>query len=443
MRPTDLIATSLASLRQRPFRTLLTVLGVLIGTTSVVVMVSLGLGMTQSLLGSFENNANLREVTVYGPPPDAAERGLPTELNDTLVAQLSQYPGVQDSWPVYYVDVLAEVDSMAQYMQITAVPARVLGSLAPPLAWGQLPTAGQPGLVLGDMISQGFYNEMTGEMLEVDFQTQTLFLNFDTSSMMGPVPGEPQEGDATPPKRVIVPVSAVVAGDPNQMYGPYSSVAYSDFDAMVEMLKKAMPGKALPNQPATSDGRPKPGFVYSMVTLQAETPEDAEALMTALRADGYDAQASIEWIREAQRTAFLVQAVFGGIGFVSLLVAAIGIANTMMMSVYERTREIGIMKVIGAGLGDIRKMFLFESATIGFIGGLLGLLLSMGASSVANWVVAAQGQGLDGMVTTISVIPVWLMIAAVVFATLIGMVAGLAPAIRASRLSPLAAIRTQ
>ena len=220
-------------------------------------------------------------------------------------------------------------------------------------------------------------------------------------------------------------------------------VVYSELDSMLEVLKKAMPGKALPNQPATSDGKPKPGFVYSMVQLQTADPEAAEAVLTALRNEGYSADASIEWIREAQSQAVVIQAVFGGIGFVSLLVAAIGIANTMMMSVYERTREIGVMKVLGAGLGDIRRMFLFESASIGFFGGVLGLLLSLLGSSVLNSLAGSMMGDMTGGPTSISVIPVWLMVSAVAFATLIGTLAGLAPAFRASRLSPLAAIRAQ
>ncbi len=72
----------------------------------------------------------------------------------------------------------------------------------------------------------------------------------------------------------------------------------------------------------------------------------------------------------------IIQAVLGGIGAISLLVAAIGITNTMVMSIYERTKEIGVMKVIGASLRDIKRLFLFESALIGLLGGILGIIFS-------------------------------------------------------------------
>jgi len=439
MRFTDLIASALGSLRQRPFRTLMTVLGVIIGTTAVVVMVSFGVGMTQSYLDSLEQNTSLREVQVYMAPPDALERGLPAELNDTFVTHLAEYPGVRNAWPIYTLDAVGRVDTQESWMQITAVPAGMLEGLNLPLAWGDVPTVGEPGVVMGDMMADSFYDPLSGTMNGVDFRTQTMFVEFQNQMEMPPPGGEGET--PTPARRIILPVVGEVAGAEDQAWGPNSSVVYAEFGAMVDMLEKAMPGKALPNQPATPDGKPKPGFVYSMIRLQTDSPEDAEALLMTLRDEGIDAQADIEWIRQAQQQAVAIQAVFGGIGFISLLVAAIGIANTMMMSVYERTREIGVMKVMGAGLGDIRKLFLFESATIGLLGGLLGILLSLGASSVANAIFT--GMAGEFGAGRISIIPPWLMLGALAFATLIGTVAGLAPALRASRLSPLAAIRTQ
>lgn len=141
-------ATSTASLRQRPFRTLMTVLGVVIGTTSVVVMVSLGIGVTQSTMDSMASNATLRQVSVYGVPPDAAERGLPTELNEQLVAQVAQYPGVDNAWPIYNVDAIGQVDGASQWFQIQAVPQSMIDQLDLPLAWGSMPDSSESAGVL-------------------------------------------------------------------------------------------------------------------------------------------------------------------------------------------------------------------------------------------------------------------------------------------------------
>ena len=107
-----------------------------------------------------------------------------------------------------------------------------------------------------------------------------------------------------------------------------------------------------------------------------------------------------------------------------------------MMSIYERTKEIGIIKVLGCDLGNIRTMFLMEAGFIGFFGGLIGLILSFIISAVINLVAGEYYQG-------ISYIPAWLVLVSMIFAVLVGMVAGFFPALRAMKLSPLAAIRNE
>ena len=107
------------------------------------------------------------------------------------------------------------------------------------------------------------------------------------------------------------------------------------------------------------------------------------------------------------------------------------------MSIYERTREIGVMKVIGATVADIRRLFLTEAAFIGFMGGLVGVAISYGVSKIVNVVGVSMGQ------QTLSVIPVWLGLLGIIFATFVGVAAGFFPAVRATKLSALAAIKTE
>ena len=137
----------------------------------------------------------------------------------------------------------------------------------------------------------------------------------------------------------------------------------------------------------------------------------------------------------------MIQAVLGGIGAVSLLVAAIGIANTMMMSIYERTKEIGVMKVLGCDMRNIRTMFLMEAGYIGFFGGAVGMGFSYLLSAIINQLVMNSDSEFGGM--TISIIPAWLAGLSLVFAVLIGMLAGFFPARRAMKLSALAAIKNE
>ena len=163
---------------------------------------------------------------------------------------------------------------------------------------------------------------------------------------------------------------------------------------------------------------------------------DVTQMITAM---GYQAYNDAEWIESEQQTLNMIEAVLGGIGAVSLLVAAIGITNTMMMSIYERTKEIGIMKVLGCDMRNIGALFLLEAGCIGFFGGVVGLILSYSMSGVINYLVANSGMGVD----TISYIPFWLAGMALLFAILVGMIAGFFPARRAMKLSPLAAIHNE
>jgi len=150
-------------------------------------------------------------------------------------------------------------------------------------------------------------------------------------------------------------------------------------------------------------------------------------------------------INSLRETSESLQTMLTVIGAISLLVAFIGIANTMIMSIYERTKEIGVMKVIGAALSDIGKLFLVEAGMIGVFGGLAGLALSYGLSYWLNnldegiaFLDAFVPHGVEGYT---SYIPLWLYGLAIGSSAVIGLIAGFLPAMRAMRISALTAIR--
>ncbi len=159
---------------------------------------------------------------------------------------------------------------------------------------------------------------------------------------------------------------------------------------------------------------------------------------------GYNAYSSAEWIQQEMDSMNTIQAVLGAIGAVAMLVAAISITNTMMMSIYERTKEIGVMKVLGCDIHNIQALFLMEAGFIGFIGGVVGVGFSYLLSLGINSLVASSEVGANmGVAGAICRIPLWLSPLAIVFAIVIGMIAGFIPSLRAMRLSPLAAIRNE
>lgn len=135
-------------------------------------------------------------------------------------------------------------------------------------------------------------------------------------------------------------------------------------------------------------------------------------------------------------------------GAIALLVAAFGIANTMTMAIYERTKEIGIMKAIGATNNDVLRIFLSEAGAIGFTGGVFGVGIGWAIGQViqlvvANMVLGSADRPPGEPVPSIVVTPVWLMGFTLVFATLVGVVSGIYPALRAAGMKPLRALRTE
>ena len=148
-----------------------------------------------------------------------------------------------------------------------------------------------------------------------------------------------------------------------------------------------------------------------------------------------------------QEQANKMMLILGSLGGISLLVAAMGITNTMIMSIYERTKDIGVMKVIGANLKDIRKMFLIEAGLIGFGGGVIGLIFSYLISFLMNTVlINVMGSFLSelgGYGSSVSIIPWYVALGALAFATFVGVAAGYGPARRAMNLSALESLRNE
>ena len=182
-----------------------------------------------------------------------------------------------------------------------------------------------------------------------------------------------------------------------------------------------------------------------------------EEVQAAIDEMGFDTYSMEDIRKPMQEQARKQQMTLGGLGAISLFVAALSITNTMVMSIYERTREIGVMKVLGCMVGNIRSVFLMEAGTIGFMGGVIGIALSYIISYIINIVGNGltggfsggmmgggfyMGMGGSGMAQT-SIIPWWLALGALVFSTLIGLISGYSPANRAVKISALEAIKNE
>ena len=445
MKFVDLLAMSLKNLSRRKLRTALTVLGVVIGTASIVVMVSLGIGLSELNRELISSYGSLTEITVNNPYNGDSTKD-PLYLTDDVVKQMEKLPYVTGVYPMLQVDVLMQQGKYTSNVTLNGVPYEYLKKI--PLGQGTLSNSSdhELKLIYGNAIIQWFTDAKgnntyweTGELPNVDFMGKPMFVIFDTDTYYQSQNGG--EDAPKPPKKYLLKADGVVEGGVDD-YNSYAYNVYTRLDLLETQLKRIFKKKAIPGQPTTKKGKPYRYFIYNSCSVNVDDIEHVGEVQKKLTDMGFQASSNADWMKQSEQQSNMIQAVLGGIGAVSLFVAAIGIANTMMMSIYERTKEIGIIKVLGCDMKVIRNMFLLESGFIGFMGGVVGLIFSAGISFAINHLLQI-GQTMTGMSGNISRIPLWLAAASVGFAVLIGMAAGFFPALRAMKLSPLAAIRNE
>lgn len=445
MKFVDLLAMSLKNLSRRKLRTALTVLGVVIGTASIVVMVSLGIGLSELNRELISSYGSLTEITVNNPYNGDSTKD-PLYLTDGVVKQMEKLPYVTGVYPMLQVDVLMQQGKYTSNVTLNGVPYEYLKKI--PLGQGTLSYSSdhELKLIYGNAIIQWFTDAKgnntyweTGELPNVDFMGKPMFVIFDTDTYYQSQNGG--EDAPKPPKKYLLKADGVVEGGVDD-YNSYAYNVYTRLDLLETQLKRIFKKKAIPGQPTTKKGKPYRYFIYNSCSVNVDDIEHVGEVQKKLTDMGFQASSNADWMKQSEQQSNMIQAVLGGIGAVSLFVAAIGIANTMMMSIYERTKEIGIIKVLGCDMKVIRNMFLLESGFIGFMGGVVGLVFSAGISFAINHLLQI-GQAMTGMSGNISRIPPWLAAASVGFAVLMGMAAGFFPALRAMKLSPLAAIRNE
>jgi len=180
---------------------------------------------------------------------------------------------------------------------------------------------------------------------------------------------------------------------------------------------------------------------YGSILLRVDNTANIDSVGNSVKKLGLGVQTAKDMLDNIEKIFGLIGMIIGAIGGIVLFVAALGIINTMIMATYERTREIGIMRACGATRANIRNLFIFEAGLLGFLGGVIGLILSYGlakiGNSIGNQIALAQNIPINNIIS----FPPWLVVSVIALTTIIGILAGLIPAIRASRLDPVEALR--
>jgi putative ABC transport system permease protein len=439
----DLFRLIFGNLSRRKGRVALTAIGVVIGTAAVVILVSLAIGLQKSATDSLYGIGDLTQIDVMpaygggmggggGGPFIAQSSGVsgqldqPVLLTNSALDQLRAIPGVKVVIPRDYLNagVVIRYQHLEGGMNIIGVATDDLSNLGLGTSQG-LTALSKGSIVIGAMTPSNFYDPHLRPGQDpppppdlMDQQVQFVVLKYD------------QNGNETR-KTLSLRVSGII----NETGGEPDYSVYLPLELTKSLNEWANGTRINYNK----DG-------YSQVIVKVEDAGQALEIADQITALGFQAITPQSYLQGINSFFVVLQVIFGGVGAIALLVAAIGIANTMAMSILERTREIGLMKAVGATNRDVLSIFLGEAAGIGFIGGLggivIGWLAAQGMNVLAIVFLANQASQQGGAPPSVAVYtPIWLPIFALIFSTLIGMLSGLYPALRAATMIPVNALK--
>ena len=180
---------------------------------------------------------------------------------------------------------------------------------------------------------------------------------------------------------------------------------------------------------------------FPMVQVLTSDVLAVASVQDTITALGYRAESILDEIDQVRRGFLFMNSFLGTVGGISLLVAAMMIVNTLVMAVWERTREIGLLKSMGATDGDVIRLFLTEAGVIGILGGMGGLVLGYVVAKVTNALANIQFERVGEVSVDLVAFTVWLMLGGMAFALLVSLAAGVYPARRAAKVDPVVALR--
>jgi putative ABC transport system permease protein len=419
MKLRDVLRATLSNLTRHKARTALTTIGVIVGILTIVTMVSLGVGVQREMTDAF-SSVGLETLTLYpvtGEVNAFDPLGQPERtklLTPELVAQLQARDDVVEAIPFLKLPSGVRMNIRLAGQEVKASP------------WGPRPSSIPDPFELPPETLAGVADpseEGGGVIVSEELLTELGYERGEFESLLG----QPIEIVLYAPRGESQVFPLQLAGVTER---ENSTVAFatSDRQAMLQWWY--------------GDPEYLAHRGYDEIFVRARSLNDAVQLVNWLDGQEYDVKSLQTMLDVANRGMIILQTMLGSVGTVALLVASIGIANTMIMAVYERTKEIGILKAIGAAPGQIRALFVVEASLIGLLGGVLGTvsgwLLGKGLNVLVLEVLRWQEVPMQG---TFFVVSWWLVLAALAFATLVGLLAGLYPAARAARLPPLDALR--
>jgi ABC-type lipoprotein export system ATPase subunit/ABC-type lipoprotein release transport system permease subunit len=419
----DLVRTAWDNLRRRPVRNILTASGVLIGIVTLVAMVSFGVGVQNEVNRNFEalGLENVFISPIFPEEEDAfdpfgiAEPEQP--LTPETVAAFRALPEVQSVTPT--LDLPYNMEISLSYAEI-ALPIRLSGGFGHSPAGPGMPAP--PEMLAGESLGEG---DTQGLTLIEGLAEQLIE---DTDLRYDDLVGQPVTLTIRLPRGETKEFTSQIMGVES---GRGSNSIELGLAERTE-IKAWWYGRLDILQ---TDG-------YDMLVVRAVDQLAVPTVLETAESMELEAQSLGAILEIANRVLAIMQALLGSVGGLALLVATLGVANTMMMAIYERTREIGVLKALGATSREVRRMFTADAVLLGIIGGFVGVIFGTLLGRLVDWLghLYLESEGVIG-IGQMSIVPPWLAIGALIFAGFIGVLGGLYPAARAARLDPVVALK--
>ena len=443
MKKSDIFAMALKNLKGRRSRTKLTIIGVVIGTCAIVIMISIGAGINNMLTQEYKSSSTATRISIYANTDSNADEADKMPLNDSAVSYFESMDHVETVLPVI---------NMSDYVSITrgkytyngdsvmAVDFDTLEKLGVQVENGTLKRQSDPYTVYVGSTAVTNFADKQGNSVECEYDDNFNLVSCEIDPLkdtfyLAPAVLDAENQTASSSATHKLRVAGVLSGSGSSGLDSIGSI-FIDIRAAEKIIREYNAINNKPNKPVE----------YSEVFVYTDKIDNVKSVQSNLNAVGlstYSNQDDQEYIKKIMTVG---QVVLGAIGAVSMFVAAFGISNTMIMAVYERTKEIGVMKVIGCDISDIKTVFLCEAGLIGFIGGVIGVFISIIVSLIANAVAGAVlSSTLSDMSirVTVSSVPLWLVVLGIGFSVLVGVISGVSPANRAVKVSALKAIHNE
>lgn len=421
MKLSDLIQNIWNNMWRRKGRTILTMTGVVIGSVAIFVLVSLGSGFQKFVMSKLGNMSDANTINVIQNDfSNQSDKKKKKTLNDNALKELKNLQYVKEAVPKYN-----PIEYSVEYKK-NKIPATVVGtsmkeySKNHELLFGKFPSDSSDECII----------EKTMAGYIIDNKNPYNVKDEDIKGLIN--------------KKVNITVTRVNddGQEDNKVYGVkivgiFNGGLTDSFSLKlpVNSVRKIEEWKNSNKDVIKSKG-------YSGIDIVVEDSQKIEDVKKKLKDLGYTYMSFEEITKGFNAVLKGVKMVVGAIGAISLLVAAFGIANTMNMSIYERKKEIGIMKVVGASLLDVKAIFIGEASAIGFMGGLLGITIGILINGAINTIAGSMfaKQGVTGVSNVIS-IDFGLILFVLVFATAIGLLSGIYPASKAAKLDVISTIK--